>query len=436
MVKKQLILFLVVVGMLVGAPLFGTGTQEGTSGEPVELTYWEMQWGPAESYQPAVNMLVEKFNAENPNINVTVQHTPWSNWYQTFVTAITSGAAPDVSTGAFPQDVMYAQMGEILALDSLVEEWQNENNPILKDFVPGSLELHRYDGHQVGIPWNADPRLVHYRKSYFADAGLGENLKDWEAFLGATRKLKTSSGKYPMVFPVGDHGPTQVMLNVMFTNGIGIVDKNINVTFDSPEVMQVMRGFFGVLADEELVPPGIAGYTGADAQKTFFSDNALLYMHAPLQGIWDYPAIADDTAVLPPFRGPGRNGKPRNLTWLNSMMAYTQSDHPEEGKAFIKWWSENNLPLWTEGHAGPFPARLSYTKDPYFSDQWLSREIAEKVMSTSVSPVWPAEVLYPEFAQIEGENYVGMTLQEIYAGNRDYEGIQKKITGLIKKAFE
>ena len=75
---------------------------------------------------------------------------------------------------------MYAQMGEILYLDSLIDEWEKENNPILKDFVPGGIELHRYDGHQVGIPWNADPRQMHYRKSYFADAGLSANPKTWD----------------------------------------------------------------------------------------------------------------------------------------------------------------------------------------------------------------------------------------------------------------
>jgi multiple sugar transport system substrate-binding protein len=426
---------LVVVFILTAGLLFAGGAQAPSSGEPVKLTYWEMQWGPVETYKPAVDMLVEKFNSARPDVIVTVQHTPWTNWYQTFLTAVTSGAAPDVSTGAFPQDVMYAQMGEILYLDSLVEEWKKENNPILKDFLPGSLELHRYDGHQVGIPWVVSPRLIHYRKSYFANAGISENLNNWDAFLDACRKLKSTSGKYPVVFPVAEHG-IHSMLNIMFTNGIGLTDKELKVTFDSPEVLQVMRDFFGVLADEELVPPGIAGYGHGDAQKSFFSENAVMYMHAPLQNIFQYPALANDSAILPPFRGPGPNGMPRNLTWINPMMGYSQTDHPEEVIDFIKWWSENNKPLWTEGHANGFPDRISYNNDPYFKENWVAREIAEKVLPTSVSPVWPAEFLYPEFSQIEGEGYPAIALQEIYTGNRDYTGIQRRITALIEKAFE
>ncbi len=434
---KRIVVFiaLLIAVLFVCSPLFAEGQKEGGSAKKAELEYWEMQWGPPDSYFPVVEQLVEQFNAEYPNIKVSMQQTPWTNWYQTFITAITSGAAPDVSTGAFPQDVMYSQMGEILPLDSIIDEWKSENNPILDDFVPGSLKLHTYEGKQVGIPWNADPRLTHYRKSYFADAGISPNPKTWDEFLAMSRAIRDKADKVAVVFPVADHGSTQVMLDRMFTNGIGIVDKDINITVEDERFIQTLQ-FFGTLLEQGLVPEGIAGYLGADAQKMYFSGAAAMYHHAPLQAVRDYPDVEADTGIMAPFAGPGKNAKPRNLTWLNSMMGYTQTKHPEEVKTFIKWWSENNLPLWPEGKAGPFPARMSYMNDPYFKNDWLASAIAEKIMPTSVSPVWPAEILYPEFAQIEGENYIGMALQEVMSGNSDYKMIAKDIAAKVESAFE
>jgi multiple sugar transport system substrate-binding protein len=58
-----------------------------------------MIWG-APEYIDAGKALVAQFNQEHPDITVTYRSIPWANWYQTFVTAIGSGTAPDLSTGA------------------------------------------------------------------------------------------------------------------------------------------------------------------------------------------------------------------------------------------------------------------------------------------------------------------------------------------------
>lgn len=432
--KRFIVLIALLIAVLfVCSPLFAEGQQEGGSAKKAELEYWEMQWGPPDSYYPVVNQLVDQFNAEYPNIKVSMQQTPWTNWYQTFITAITSGAAPDVSTGAFPQDVMYSQMGEILTLDSIVDEWKSENNPILDDFIPGSLKLHTYEGKQVGIPWNADPRLTHYRKSFFSDAGISPNPKTWDDFLSMARAIRDKTGKVPMLFPVGDYNSTQTILNFMFTNNIGITDEDLNITVESEKFIQTLQ-FFGKMLEDDLVPDGIAGYLGADCEKMYFSDGAAMYHHAPLQAVRSYPEVEEDTGVMAPIAGP--QGEPHNLTWINSMMGYTQTKYPEEVKTFIKWWAENNLPLWPEGKAGPFPARMSYMNDPYFKNDWLASGIAQKIMPTSVSPVWPATILYPEFSQIEGENYMGMALQEVMAGRTDYKAIAKETADRVRSAFE
>jgi multiple sugar transport system substrate-binding protein len=63
-----------------------------------------MIWGGPE-YIDAGKALVAQFNQEHPGITVNYRSVPWTNWYQTFLTAIGSGTAPDLSTGAGYQAV-------------------------------------------------------------------------------------------------------------------------------------------------------------------------------------------------------------------------------------------------------------------------------------------------------------------------------------------
>ena len=65
--------------------------------ESVELVFWDMVWGGADAYIPTAEKMVEQFNEEHPDIHVTYQSTAWQNFYQTFLTAVTSGVAPDVT---------------------------------------------------------------------------------------------------------------------------------------------------------------------------------------------------------------------------------------------------------------------------------------------------------------------------------------------------
>jgi ABC-type glycerol-3-phosphate transport system substrate-binding protein len=71
----------------------------------VDVTFWDMIWGGPE-YMDAGKALVAQFNQETPDITVTYRTIPWTNWYQTFVTAIAANGGPllksDDDLGFYP----------------------------------------------------------------------------------------------------------------------------------------------------------------------------------------------------------------------------------------------------------------------------------------------------------------------------------------------
>src|SRR6267154_1027935 len=89
----------------------------------VVLQFWDMIWGPPE-YIDTGKALVAQFNQEHPDITVTYRSIPWNNWYQTFLTAIGSGTAPDVSTGAGYQAIQLYDQGAILPIDDVIGQWK------------------------------------------------------------------------------------------------------------------------------------------------------------------------------------------------------------------------------------------------------------------------------------------------------------------------
>ena len=102
--KKTLALVVAMI-MALSMAMFATAETE-----KVELDFWDMKWGGV-GYVDACTALVEEFNNSQDEIHVTYQSIGWDGYYQTFLTSVTGGSAPDVSSGAFPQAVQYAAMG-------------------------------------------------------------------------------------------------------------------------------------------------------------------------------------------------------------------------------------------------------------------------------------------------------------------------------------
>jgi multiple sugar transport system substrate-binding protein len=412
-----------------------SATKTTTDNEVVTLTYWDMVWGDADGYPAIVNSLIEKYEAENGGkIKIKVQMTPWDNYYQVFLTAITSGMAPDYSTGAFPQAVQYAAMDEILYLDDIVNEWKAENNPILNDMIKNSVNLHMYDGHYVGIPWSADSRQLIYREDAFEQAGITELPKNFTEFLNACRAIRDKTDFIPFVVAPADTGGTHALLNFLVGNGIGIVDNNMKPLLDTPQAIEVLQ-LFKILYDEQLVPEGVAGYISADLQKLVATGRVAIAFSNPPTYLSETPEIEKQISILPPLAGP--SGTNQNFTWMAAIMGYKQTKHPDEVKTTIKWWLENDIDLWTTDNAtSPLPIRLSYFSNPNFTSNRFIREIGQISMPSAVSPVWPASSLYPEFAQIEGENYLGIALQKVMQGQDNLEAVAKEANDKIGAVFD
>jgi multiple sugar transport system substrate-binding protein len=370
--------------------------------QAVTLDFWDMAWAGA-PYVAAAEAQVAKFNAENPDIQVTYRNIPWSNWYETFVTAIASGSAPDVSTGGGFQAVALYGQGEILPVDDVLTE-------IGDDFVPGSLESVKFDGVSVGVPWNTSPRVLYYRKDILEKAGVAVPTTFEE--LRAAAKATTGNGVYGLVSS-GDAGGMHWLPYITIANGGGLFNADGTAGLTSEASMAGLRILEGIVADGSLNPASV-GYVNNDAIGSFGRGEAAFILGTSLMPTQVPPEAAAQIAVVPPLKG--AHGETAALHFVNSIMVYKQSEHPAEAKKFLKWWSDNALPLWVDGKLGSLPTRASIAGDQSFA----SNEFAQAAL-TIYEPI--AKTLseakggtFPALNAVDGDGFLVSLVQAIWQG--------------------
>lgn len=417
-----------------------SGDTAKSTGEKPELVYWDMYYGPEETYGPAVQKVIDRYNSEDHGATVKVQMLGWDGFYEVFQTAVNSGSAPDISTGAYPGPVQYAAMGEALDVTSIVDQWRADNDPILDNFLPGALELHVYDGKQVAIPFNADPRAVFYRADILEDElGFKDLDKEvtWDTLLEICKKVKEEygdEGVYPMALPfVGTDG-MHTMINLMLSNGTGWANSSGDgPNYDDPKVMEVME-FFAELYNNGYIPEGSASYAGSDVDKLYSSEKcAIIWQWLPTY-LYDNEDLMKRTKVMGGICGPSAD-QPRMTSWMNGIMGYQQTKYPEEVKEFLAWLPKNNKEVSTEGRANALPIRKSFYEDEYYQNDWLWSQVTRNA-EYSTNPVYPSTVCLPAFGQIEGELTIQSPVMALLTGSTDFEGELKKANDSMQKAFD
>ena len=157
----------------------------GNAKDHVDLQFWDMIWGGPE-YIDTGKALVAQFNQEHPDITVTYRSVPWTNWYQTFLTAIGSGTAPDISTGAGYQAVQFYDQDAILPIDDVISQLKAEGK--LDDFLPATVDVLKYKDHYVALPWAIDIRIWYYRKDLLEQAHV-QPPTSWQELKAAAQTL-------------------------------------------------------------------------------------------------------------------------------------------------------------------------------------------------------------------------------------------------------
>ncbi|MBC8529753.1 extracellular solute-binding protein [Christensenellaceae bacterium NSJ-44] len=400
------------------------GSGAGMATEPVELVFWDMAWGGAETYPPLAEATIKRYTQEvDPNVTFNYTNLPWSNWFETFSTAVASNSAPDFSTGGGFMPFQFAVTGEAADLQWIVDEWKKEGTDT--DFPEGALDYWRYKDKQVGIPWNFDPRLSVIRKDWLDEAGLAMPTS-WKELIDVAKVFdQRGDDIYGVTFGVVNDSACFNHFGTM--NGGLYYNEDGSGNVNKPSTLSTMK-FFSDMKKAGVLNDGIEGYQGEDGKKLFIAGKAGILMGGTAQ-LREPLAAGLDVAVIPPLKTYD-GGIMKGQNCINGFMVFEQSKHKDVAMKALKWYSENTGEVFAKGDMNPLPARTS------FYEQCTSeyQQIMIKDVLPELAPLcYPLTSARPSTSSIEGQKLAMTLLQS--ALTQDEAGM-KETLGKVQKDLE
>jgi multiple sugar transport system substrate-binding protein len=306
--------------------------------------------------------LIEDFNAEHPDVQITATTLEWGVPYYTKVrTSAAVGQGPDVMTYhlsrvpiALDEGVLSPITDEDLAAAGLSKD----------DLIPAAVEAATEDGTLYAVPFDVHAVVLYYNKALLegtpyldADGKLTgiASLADFDAALQA---MKDKGVAAPLSFATGDDGATWRVFYTLFQQQGGTLIEGTEVLpGDNAEkaarAIQIMTDWRtnGLTPEQAEYPASVALFSGGDAA-----------FH--INGVWEVPTFTDlhangSLADWGAVEIPTLLDQP--ATWADShaFAIPSQPDKemaPEKRQAVMEviGWMEKNAIRWAD--AGHIPA--------------------------------------------------------------------------------
>ncbi|MET7758360.1 extracellular solute-binding protein [Streptomyces sp. NPDC005389] len=169
------------------------GDEAAAGSGPVSLTYW--------AWAPGMDKVVALWNAEHPDIQVTVQKQASGDDLVTkIITAAKAHKAPDLVQAE------YQALPTLVSNDALADI-APEVAGVQGEFAPGVWQQTTFGGEAVyALPQDSGPLMFFYRQDLFKKYGLSVPTT-WDEFAATARDLKKKAPKQSLTtFSANDSG--------------------------------------------------------------------------------------------------------------------------------------------------------------------------------------------------------------------------------------
>jgi multiple sugar transport system substrate-binding protein len=312
----------VALGVVVGAAFAKQAGQDTT--KTVTVSYFTFSAAP--DHLNTLKTLIQIFEKKNPNIRISYQTAPYSDYFTKLQTQIAGGQAPDTFELDYGSFYGYATRGALLNLSKVAAKDPTFNPGI---YYPKAYSAFAVGKTQYGLPESFSDVLLFYNKDLFRAAGVAFPTAKWtwKDEMAAAKKLTDAkAGVW------GDYQPIQFyeFYKVLAQNGGAFFNaKKTKSTFDSPAGIAAAQW---LLSKPGSVMPTTAqqGGIGDDAM---FKLGKLAMWH---NGIWQFSAMKDapfqwDVVVEPA-------GKVKaNHFFANTIVASSKTAHSKEAWKWLKF---------------------------------------------------------------------------------------------------
>lgn len=167
-----------------------TGTAEATeasaahSEETVTITFWHNYSAESAENDTLMNVLIPKFEEENPGIKVKASSYEWADLHDHILVSAQSDTLPDCARCDIAWLPEFEEMGVLVPLDKEIDGFQAAKDSLLESAMSTALLGENY----YGLPLNTNTKILYYNTKILADAGVSVP-QTMDEFAAAVKKL-------------------------------------------------------------------------------------------------------------------------------------------------------------------------------------------------------------------------------------------------------
>ncbi len=175
---------------------------------------------------------IEKFEAKNPNISVTLHDFPWTKYHSTMVSRFRTNTPTDVMYNGGDWLPEFALAGWVVPL----ERYFPEVLEYKEEIANYALQEMTYQDKLYGLPYYADLITFMYNEKILEEHGFTEPPSTWEEVKEYSLKLKEDGMKHPIMWEIAEDLPNflSAFWSMVYGRGERPFDDDLNPVFNDP----------------------------------------------------------------------------------------------------------------------------------------------------------------------------------------------------------
>ena len=331
------------------------------------------------------DQIANDYNAEHKGVKVEFKYLENEAFKAKLPTMLQADESRPDLFYSWGGGVMQAQdkAGFLKDVTKDVASWESE-------LAPTAVDAFKVDGKVVGVPFEVGEVAFYYNKKLFEKAGVkAEEIKNWDDFLGAVKKLK-AAGITPMVVGAGEKWPmhfyySYLVMRIGGEHALADAKAGKDGGFKNPTFVEAGKRL-QELAALEPFQPGYLSTKHAESSGMFGDGKAamdlmgqwLLSMQGP-NSTSGKGLAEEDIGILSFPVVPGGKGKATDTLggingWLVSKSA------PPEAIDFLKFFSQQKYAKETAEKAAYIPVVKG--SESAFTDP-LFKRLADDLFKTT-----------------------------------------------------
>lgn len=334
--------------------------------EMVTLRLWSHQ---NSAFQEGNNAIIEKFMAQNPNIEVVYETFEYDLFIQTLQTSMPAGTEADVLELFGTWVCSYADGGRLLTMPSDVMSYSEAQDL----FYQAPLDGYYCGGELYGLPQEfnlenggalVNPALFEAHGVNYPPAwgNFAEMVADAQALTEMDGDIMVRAG---FNYVTGDGLPFALLAAILQQGGSYFADDGVHYNFDSDETRNAIQLLVDTAQVDKVVDPILFNDESNWVGESFFAGNVgigFVGSWAAGEGLIDFPDMAFDYVEIPPYFG-SENRFAADSGWGKVVSANTE--HPEEAWMLAKFMAgeQANALIWNSS-TKTIPAMKTLVENP------------------------------------------------------------------------